>query len=270
MFTYKLDLPIKQETVNLNELTNREFLNIIKYIDNRDDTGLMNYFEKLIEERGCHNLTIVDKFLILLELRAKCIGNAVEMQVNGKSVSIMLNSIIENIQKVNNQVFDDLTINLIDECIMIKFNYPKSFKTTSANLLEECVSSVYIEGDEVFGCSATLIKQILDEVPVNKLGDWSFENFIEKVTSYTQEIKLIAKNTHTGLEETTFNVFGDVLFQFLKAIYNSSLANFYDGEYILISKIGITDTMNRTPYELRTFLDLYRRDIKRQEESLKS
>ena len=77
-FKYKAYLPTMDKFVEMTELDTRTYINIVKYISNKDDELIVDAFEEVIKSRvskGVYNkLTRLDKFFILCTVRSVCVG----------------------------------------------------------------------------------------------------------------------------------------------------------------------------------------------------
>ena len=82
-FSSKLDLPILKEEIRYTHLNNSNYLDILKFISNNDDNGLLNYFNYILTSNICdksliYRLSNIEKFIILLDLRSKLLGDKLQ------------------------------------------------------------------------------------------------------------------------------------------------------------------------------------------------
>ena len=83
-FSSKLFLPILNEEIRYLNLNNNNYLDILKFITNNDDEGLIDYFynilqEKILDKNLVSKLSVIEKFLILLDLRSILLGDKLQL-----------------------------------------------------------------------------------------------------------------------------------------------------------------------------------------------
>ena len=105
-FSSKLFLPVLKQEIRYSNLNNKHYLDILKFITNNDDEGLINYFEEIIEKNiknrvSINTLSNIEKFLILLDLRSILLGDKLQL-INKQDINIDLSisSIRDNL--INN------------------------------------------------------------------------------------------------------------------------------------------------------------------------
>ena len=149
METYNYSFPVfitNNRKIYCKELKNIHYKNIIKFIENNDDIGLCNFFEKIVEElSNGKNLNYIDKFLILLSLRMVCVNKMLVLESSSQiKSSISLEDIIK-------KIIENFTPNLRTlQCtkdIEIVIGYPNTIKSKD-NIFDK-IHSININGSNV-------------------------------------------------------------------------------------------------------------------------
>ena len=84
-FTYKIYLPIKGKYYRFKSFTGEDYLTTGKYIQNNDQAKIIHNFKKIIkkccvEKIKIKELTTIDMFCILLNLRIMCVSQLFEYE----------------------------------------------------------------------------------------------------------------------------------------------------------------------------------------------
>lgn len=271
-FYSKIDLPILKKKISFNHLNNQHYFEILKFITNNDDIGLNEYFEWLlseiiIEKEYLKSLTNVEKFLIILELRITSLGDQIQLNIENKAkVDISLLSIKNNILKNINEI--ELSKIIKDNDIEIKLNIPNSLLIQNIdNIYHNIIDYIKIQEQKInfYFLTEEEKDSIINNIPVNIITEML--NFV-KINDIFNKINIITENKKIGLEGLKLSVFDKTLLLFLKSIYNDNLLNFYEIQYILMSKINLSfdQFMRMNMNECKIFINFYNRDMKKQQE----
>lgn len=274
VFTSKLYLPILKTNIRIKPFKNKHYFEILKFIVNKDDEGLCEYFEWLLTDLIVNKdiiieLTALEKFLILLNLRAISLGDKISMNTNNNVKIDLLLSMISNniINKIKEQ---NLTKNYIFLNQNIKFNLPKSFIIDDIDkIYREIIDKIEID-DDLLNFNILTDEQkdiIINNIPAvisNEILD-----FIKNTQSILNSVDIISENEKLGIQKVPLNVFDSTLFYFIKTIFGEELYNFYETEFNMIFKMQFTHEhyMDLTPNECRIYINFYNDDIKKQEEA---
>lgn len=273
-FTTKLHLPILDREVRYSIINNNDYFNIIKFITNKDDQGLENYFEHIlskivVDKSIIPNLTNLEKFLILLDNRSITIGDSLQLKGNNTtkiqfSIASIKNNIINNIKDLK------LIKKIEDKNFKIELSIPKSLIIDDFDkIYREIINKIQVEEDIIDTNNLTTFEKdsIISNLPATISGD--ILDFIKQVQDITAKINIISENEKMGLENVPANVFDSTFFMFLKSIFTDDLNNFYELQFQLIHKIKISydHFMGMTPNECKIYINLYNAEIKKQEEA---
>lgn len=272
-FYIKLGLPLLKKEIHYKSLTNYHYINVLKYITNNDDAGLCEYFDFvlsdcILEKEIIKNLSNIEKFLILLDLRSIAIGD--ELQLQGEksatlkySINSIKNNVLQCLPSVGvNNVFkyDAITVELsplralmindIDDLYIGVIN--------KVELLGECV---------IFDDITLENKKNIEKMLPAK--------FSEDILTYINDVKsklagnvILNGKESFGIPTIPLEIFDNTLFHFIRSIFSDNLINMYELEYTITSKFGISYErfIKMTPVECKIFINFYNRDKKREEE----
>lgn len=272
-FTTKIFLPILKKEVRYHSFNNLHYFEILKFITNNDDKGLNNYFEWLIEylileKEEYYNLSNIEKFLILIDLRSITLGDSLELLGNNNvKVQFLISSIKNNII---NKIID---LKLNDFYV---FNNFKIGLSVPKKLLIENIDEVYkeiinyIETDEeninFYSLKDNEKEELINNIPADvTFGIMNYFNLNKEIN----KINIISGNSKYGIEDVPLNFLDKTMFYFIKSILSQDLLNFYELQYNLIYKLNISydHFMSMTPNECKIFINFYNRDKKKEEEA---
>ncbi len=272
-YTTKLFLPILKQNIRYQNITNKNYFDIIRFITNNDDEGLNEYFEWLlydiiVDKEIVKKLTNIEKFLILLDNRANTIGNTLQIK-NDKNAKIELSIIV-----IKNDIIKNLNyLNLIkvvnSEKYTVELSLPKTLIIENIDEIYKQIFNKIKIGEDEIQFSLLTDQEKLDIINIMP-ADISAEmmDFIKKTKEDLTKIKIITENTKVGLENIDLNSYDSTLFMFLKSIFKDSLINFYELQYSLITKMSVSydQFIKMTPNECKLYIKLYNDEKRREQE----
>tara|TARA_R110002126_G_scaffold27390_3_gene92014 strand:+ start:1575 stop:2348 length:774 start_codon:yes stop_codon:yes gene_type:complete len=239
----------------ITELSYFEYKNLVKSFLTDDLQVLNKIFEKLYKDNVFTEKkpTAFDKLKCLLHIRSLILGEDVDLIYNDKNYKLNTQHIIENTHIEER----DLT----SENLAFK-NFDTFFISDLTNELYKNLKSINLNGKKIDFSNFTLNQkeEILDNIP-----DLNFSQIVTDCGNY------LTKSTIQVLD-TKLSVYnGDVLY-FLKNIFNTSLENLYDFEYILIKQLNLNtaDFKNYSFTELKIFYNKIVKEFNAQKESSSS
>ena len=274
-FTTKIYLPIIKQTIRFKNLNNSHYFDILKFITNNDEEGLNDYFENLIldliiDKSVFRDLSNLEKFLILLEMRSSSVGDSLQITGNNASkIDLSLMSIKNTIQSK----VDKLDLNV---CLKCGINYnvyisiPKIFLINDIDkMYTEIIDKIEINDEVLSFFNLTYIEKnlIISNIPATISGD--ILSYIKDIQSSIGDINIITGNEKFGLETIKLSVFDKTMFMFLKSIFTDDLYNYYELQYSLSNKMNVTydHFMKMSPNECKLFINFYNNEMKKQEEA---
>lgn len=276
-FSSKLFLPVLKEEIRYLNLNNHNYLDILKFITNNDDEGLIDYFdnilqEKILDKNLVSKLSVIEKFLILLDLRSILLGDKLQL-INKENINIDLSisSIRDNlIKNINNiELIKYIDYNNIQLCLSTS----KSFDVENIDkIYKEIIDKIKIDEDiiDFYSLTDEDKEHIISNLPANLAQE--LLQYIEYCQELSENIDIIKGNDRIGLDSVPLRVFDKTLFFFLKNTFGNDLMGFYELQFNMMSKLNVSSDnfMKMSPAECKIFIQFYNQDMKRQEDAQKS
>ena len=182
------------------------------------------------------------------------------------SITGIINNVINGINKLNLKKkieFDNFSVELSIPKKLILDNIDDIYK--------EIINTIVIDNKIVnFSCLTEEEKDsIISVLPADISGEiYNFFNLNEDFN----KIYLIAGKNNIGLDPISLNLYDKSMFYFIKTIFTDDLMNFYEMQYNVITKINVSyqQFCEMTPNECKIYINLYNRDMKKQEEANKT
>ena len=285
-FSCETYAPSLGTNLRFNEITINHTKNIIKYIQNSDDSGLSAYFEELLTELcvngDVHTLDKLDKLCILTCLRAISIGPVLQWTFTcdqskkeftyKKDTLIFLKTLAElNNLYTNNKI-------TINDNFKLYLKYPKQlYYESPETLITDCIYNIKIDNKEFQISSIPLDerKNILNGLPnfvMHKIN-----HFLQKEQHIFNDINFLNIDSpfikDHKLTQVNLGITNNSFLEILKLIYNMNIDEIYNLIYIMITKLGYSGTYveNNMPFaEAVIYINKYMEEIKKKEENTKS
>jgi hypothetical protein len=282
-FSCELYAPSIQQSLRFNELAIKYLKNIIKYIQNKDDHGLCDYFTELLDHLYVdenNSLDRLDKFCILLGLRIICIGPSFEMQFTCKKTSQPFKyklDLVSILQKIINLDLYSNNIITIDDNITVELGFPTKFTYPDHDeIVFECLSTVNIKDNsfDIKLLTKNERENILAVLPSTISND-IIEYVNEKQKILNDIVFMDVKspfNPEDKAVKIQFNAINNTFMEILKGIYGINIDELYNLIYILTSKLKFSAEYienNMTYAEAIVYITKYTTELKEQEEAHK-
>jgi hypothetical protein len=268
-------IPIKitdNRTVNFLQFKNKQYFNLLKFIQNQDFNNLNDYFNSIIydlivDKNEYNNLNFIDKLIILLTLRSICIAPDIEFESKDKikfSKKIDIYSIYKQLETI--QLKDNISYNNI----AVGFNIPKELYYSSFDeIIESCIEYLTIDNETIFFSE---LDNLAKKEYINNLPGTIFtqaKHFFDSLETLLNQYTLIKEDKNFKTEQINLSLFKNTGFGLLSSVFKDNLLNFYNLMYIFTNKIhaSLSDYYELTPAESTLMLNLY---IKEQEEIKKA
>jgi hypothetical protein len=265
-FYTTLFLPVSQKFVKIKEINNFYYLDILKFLQNNSYNDLLSFFDQCINDLtdiSPSDLSNLDKFCILLEMRSASIGNVIEFFAENTQIKYNLFDICKNIQNLK---IDYNEINIGN--LKFKIGIPNNFLLDSNDdIFLKCILKIndldlnYLTDHEKIS--------LYESIPASIYND--IKEYILKYISYIEDKNIFNIDILESFKNFKLNPFNNSLFEFIKTIYNDNLKNFYELQFNLITKLNISydHFMSMTFNEARMYVALQNNEIKKQEEAQK-
>lgn len=278
-FKYKIYVPSRDDYISVRELKTREYLSIVKTVANKQPDLIEGIFDDLLVDlTGTSDYNRLDKFFILCTVRAVSVGGRLSLSFLDENTKkpykthIQILQLLQEIADV--EVPTSAEINV--ERVTIKMNVPTCMHVENIdNLLYKCVEHVQINNIDVDMKELTIQQQvdIVDNLPVSVIN--GIKRYVKDISdSYSKIVLYKVMNPHSEEKEVTeyyFNMFSNIMYEFLCAIYNDNLKSIYELLYVLTKRVNISmeSLYNHTYAEVRMYLDIYEQELKMEEEARK-
>ena len=241
-----------KEPIQIKELNVSEYVSLLKFLKNNNLKDIEYYIEYLLKRlvlKDYHKLNVLDKFIILLTLRAIILGPEVSLLQSNSNIRLIL-----SIDKLSQKILDINplpTRNIQIENITMQLNYPKQFFTSDMDLFSMCLENIKIGNINLNMVDLTEEEK---EAIFNKLP----QSILNPMKIYMSELEdncqqnILFRTTDMSIK---LSVFDDTLIQLLKILLSDDLKSIYDISYVLISKANFSwsDIMLMNPAEMKIF-----------------
>jgi len=259
-YKVKIYVPSLKSFEYFNELKNREALAISKYIKSNDEYGLSLYLNEFV--KNIKGADILDKFFILLQLRALNISNKVIISgkhTSGSEATFNINLFnflgryLEYLQNVPAQfVFtqDNLTIKLQRP----RNIYFKNFYS----LLIDSIEQIIVNDEDIFKDKSN--QERMDIIlKLNKKTLTDIKTFINNINE-SSEFHFCKPENDISIPTIKISFFNNTLFSILKSLYKTEISYFYSKFYICLTKLGLSyeDYLRLSFVETDILLNIYK------------
>ncbi len=260
-YKVKVYLPTQNRFAYINELKNKDILAITKYIKADDELGLSIFLNQLLEPTGATNN--VDKFFVILQLRALNFGNNITLKgrhVEGRDV-LYKKDIFEFLGDYIN-FCESLKSNFIfkKQNLEIEFTYPANlFFKNFLHLLNESIVDIKVDGLSIFQDKTQTEKfNILYKLKPNILKE--IKKFLENINNTSNLFFIKNYDKQASFPDIKISFFNNTIFSIIKSIFKIEITYFYNKFYICLTKLGISysDYMNLTFIEADILLSIFK------------
>jgi hypothetical protein len=265
MFTVEVTLPSSKKC-RIDELKNRDYINIIKFCENGDLEGLNALFEELYLDK---DLNIYDRFYILIYIRMLFVGESLTFITNdGRNVDISLDTVLEKL----NSNFKYLDTEVVIDNLKIGLSIPNcTYFYSVDDLLTSVIKFVNINNKQINFCDITSEEkdQILSKLPASTFNH--INTFLESISRELLDMTIVSKNEQVGIEEISVSIVGNGVMQFILNIYKVDIKSYYELMYAFFQKIlpGADTFYDLSPIETKIFLNIHNKRISDENEELK-
>jgi len=270
MFTFPLRLP-SGKSIRVPELTNGDILNLVKYCAFEDYEG----FETFVNEKlftGYEDISIIDKFYVLLFLRTIYIGEDINIGVNSditNEVSVSLNDVLSKFESIT---LPDDELVVVDN-VTIGVGLPtKLFFSTVDELYFDLIQTIKVDGEttNVRKMSKEHRDEIYGMLPARFMS--GVVKFYTKLSTALGDITMLASNERVSFDGVNISLLSNQPIAFLKQLYAQDVTSFIEFMYHFVNKVGGTfdDFLKLNINDSKLIFNLYVNEIKKQNDELKS
>jgi len=262
-FNVEIVLPSGRKC-RVEELTNREYLAIIKFAQNKDLVGISRFFEELFIEPDMH---IFDRFYLLIYARMLFIEGSISLNINDRQVEIQLAAILDKLEA--NYV--DLETKFEDGGIEVTLDLPCiTYYDSIDDLFISTIKNVRIGDDVVVfnNLSKEEQLQVMDNLPASVFQH--IKKFVQTIQDNLLDIAIVDEDKSIGVERISIDIIGNGVMHFITNIFSTDLSSFYTLIYMFQNTImpGSNLFFELSPIETRIILNAHSKRMKAENDKL--
>ena len=277
-FKYNTYIPSTDQFKLTKQLRTREYIELLKYITNNDQVALSKAYDELIQEHvdgvDINALTRVDKFFILITIRAICVGPVLSMKFEDEKTKkpytshVELFPMLQRIADIEGIFRQEVKINNdLSVCLSVP---AELYVHEGVDMIANCITGITVNQTkhDLTDYEVQERVELIDALPGNLFK--KLQEFIQSNIEKYSTVDLFKKiNPHDLTDKQIYkvNLFDASMFDFINISYNESLNYIRDVFYILQRRCNFnTDyLLDCTFAEVRMYVDLYEEEIKQQE-----
>lgn len=278
-FKYGAFLPSLNKSISLHELNFATYKQLVKLIQNNDNTNISAAFDNIIRQCTKDNITyytFLDKLIALLTIRSVCIYPLLELSFNQTednkqqhNITFEIYNIIENISNpLFFSLFNNIKCTYKNDIDIVYGIPPDLFYESEEQLVLSTIKNISIKGNDV----TSHLKDIVESLPASVYRDARLH--IKNIEKEIDNISLLSVKTQSqeNIEFKPSVINGSVL-EFLKLCFKKDLISLYEMEYVLTAKLNLPYDIvaNSTFSELMIYIGFYNEEkrVREQEEKKK-
>ena len=283
-FLYPISVLSQDKTYLFREFTHLQYKNFTKTILDEDKNALERFINTLIDDlsEDCLDTTtlnVLDKFYIMLVIRARCISPEIifQSEVEGEneektkvSIPVKINDMLQKIGEYELEY----TFEFNDGAISVKGSLPKRLYYTDVyDVAAECIDTIMFGNKTIHitNLQTEEKKSILSQLPSAVLPE--VVKFIQRQDEIVRSDPLLKFDTDLNLPfgvKFELHLYDGTIPEFIRVIYNANLKDFYKHEYTLMRrfKFDFEAVTSSTPAELNLYYSIISKDLEREKKEM--
>lgn len=267
-FTIPVTLP-SGRTIRIAELTNKLYLTLIKYSENRDLEGLSNFFLELLSLPT--DLDIIDRLYVIVYLRMVFVSDIIIFtNKDNRSLEFNIELILSKIEKIERDNFIKVfTIN--DITVTLGLPTAIYFKDDT-NIINSIIHSIQFKNNfiDFSKLNDTDKDSILMRLPSQVAV--KIDNYLHQLKQDLGEIVLIDEIKEFNIEQYSIDILSNRPMLFACSLYSHNLIDYFETLYGYVTKISADPEFynNLSPVETRVILNIHNKEIERENKELKN
>jgi hypothetical protein len=253
MYKIKTYLPTLSTFCYVEEFTNKNYIDINKYIFSNDDEGLSNILTEIV---GNNVKSLYDILFVLIYLRMLSVGGELKLKYSDNtgftsSLSVTLETFLKRFLQTN---FETLPVFKKDD-LVIKFKEPtKLFYKNIIDLLLDIVKDIKINNkiSDYLNLKVETKRSIISRLKEDIIQ--SIKVHIKDNSQYCPLAIIEDKNIFP------LNLYNNTPIKLVKLMFKNNLSNLYLKLYHSVNKLNLTyaDYISMTPAEIELLLNIYK------------
>lgn len=265
--SFKVEIVLPSGKVcRVEELTNREYLSIIKYSENKDYIGLSRFFEEKYIEPDMH---IFDRFYLLIYIRMLFIESTITLNLEEKAIDVNLDTLLNNLEAN----YIDLETKFEDGGIEVVLDLPCiTYYSTIDELFISTIKQIKIADAivEFNKLSESEQQEVIDNLPATIFDH--VNKFIKTIQDNLLDLTIVDENKSLGLQKLSIELLGNGVMQFITNLFGTNLKGFYNLIYSFQNTImpGSNYFFDMSPIETQIILNVHSKRIKEEQNKLQN
>lgn len=273
VFKFKIYLPSKKRYFHFSEISNKDYLDIVKTISNSDDSQLLLLYNDLIYRLSggkvkSDKISRVDSFCILLNLYIVCVSNVLEITPKEQQSSKMKIDLYDILDKVTNFDFEYTHLLEANKDVKVKLATPSTiYESDADNIITNVIDTIHISGKS-FNFSQFDSNQ--QQSLIGNISSDITTRIVKKIKEIDKKYQLdVIRYGQDPPTIITLSLYNNSMFELLKVVYNSNLEAEYYYRYFMAKHINLSGDQieHSTPAEIQTYLQFYKRERKEEEKA---
>lgn len=265
-FSIVVELP-SGRSIRVPELSNKLYLTLVKYAENRDLYGLNQFFIELLKIPS--DLDIIDRLYLLIYYRMIFVSDSIIFanKIN-KNLEFKLDLILLKLEKFNKNYS-----HIIEEGdFKIKLGLPTVLFFSEEDTIFNSVIHTIQFRNKIIDFSSLTIKErdnILERLPGQLAG--KINDFIVGLYKDFSDIILIDGNEEFDIQEYSVDILSNRTMLFVCSLYSHNLIDYFETIYGYVTKISADTEFynNLSPVETRIVLNIHNKEVEKENKELK-
>ena len=262
---------LDNKTIMCGELSYEEYRHIVKLITNENLNVISTYLDELIEDlTGDATLNCINKLIVLLSVRAICIGNTIEYKATCQDTkkpftyNLKISDIVSNLENLKIPC-ESISLGEYVSCMV---DIPRKLLHSSrVDVFCDSISRVTYGKDHADPCWTTRPRNETDtsifSTYVSGKNITLLSEIFEKIDKQIQKIEVFdikSPWTKKVIEKISLSLSNNAILNFLMHVFDEDLLTLYKNYIVLLTqcKLDYNTIINSSPVEL----DLYMSAIK--------
>jgi hypothetical protein len=223
-------------------LTNKQYIDIVKYCENKDIEGFCNYFDQWLEP--FKDLNCIEKFYVLIAMRVIFIDPYIHCSSGiGQVLQYDLNNILLVLDGIENSYKDKIYL-------------------TSGGIIELDIPRSLNPHDII---TSSIISNSTEYIPANTIY-----TFLSKVDNMYKNVFFLSGYEEHIKTPIKLSIIDGILPVFLMELFGKPLMDVYQTQYHFLNKVSKSydHYISLTPGETNLIMKMYSEEIEKQNREL--
>lgn len=262
-WTYTAPILSLERNVRFASLKNKHYESIIKYCTSRDETGLIQYMQQLLQHLCTDksiiiaNLPVIDQFFLMVRIRSICIGTRIELKFEGDTdENVKHTAMLSQIQKsINRNYLKPIYIG--DDKLGLTIHYTEQWDNPSEL---SYIKKLHI-GSEQIDPSINQFNTLIDNLPLDLIK--KYKNKIQELNDSIKKMQFLqmpANEPDICIDPSDYSYY-------IRTLYDGSIPNFIEEMYVFVKflNMSLTDVLDLTPSDTQIYYQMFVKEMQEKE-----